>query len=383
MSSRSTKRGAKSTAAATTATTAAAAAATAPSTTPAAFNSLLYNGNGGGNGSGGSSTPADTKTTYIPMFHPKIVPLLLEINGELIKLCTEFQNKGWTDEPEFAVYQQRLQKNLVFLATVADHYLCTNPLPPYGSTFAKPNAGSGAASGKANDDGVANAQNAERLRLLIDFSQVPTTRAESTEKLNEMLREAAEKYKKLTDAMHSDMLVSSHAALAAVCNEIGLTPNSIQDKQLMQQLMPQQTQSQQQPSDAPKVLCELSTDMVATGLPDGCALDEVGILRVTDPQSSSSTASPAQVADLSQLPSRAADLSTATSSTIIAVSKARQVAAAIPSIDTASQTLKELDRKAHAIQEAIIQIESSASAPLSTSVHSAAETVVVEEDSLC
>lgn len=45
---------------------------------------------------------------------------MLEVNRNIIKLLVEYQNNGWTSEPEHKLYQTRLLTNLTYLATLAD-----------------------------------------------------------------------------------------------------------------------------------------------------------------------------------------------------------------------------------------------------------------------
>ncbi|KAJ1992304.1 hypothetical protein H4R33_001075 [Dimargaris cristalligena] len=78
-------------------------------------------------------------TSYIPEFNAKCVQLVLDINAELIQVCIEFQNRGWFQDPDFAVYQARLQSNLAYLANIADHYLKTSqPLAAHPDLQAGP-----------------------------------------------------------------------------------------------------------------------------------------------------------------------------------------------------------------------------------------------------
>ncbi|PVU92001.1 hypothetical protein BB559_003903 [Furculomyces boomerangus] len=65
-------------------------------------------------------------SAFIPRLKPKIVQMVLDINTELINLCKEFQNMGLVHDPEYMIYQMKLQSNLKYLSTIADYYL--NPL---------------------------------------------------------------------------------------------------------------------------------------------------------------------------------------------------------------------------------------------------------------
>ncbi|KAJ1327098.1 hypothetical protein BSLG_010445 [Batrachochytrium salamandrivorans] len=62
---------------------------------------------------------ADT-AVMIPQVNHYTVQSILEINKHLIKILVEYQNNGWIGEPEQKIYQQRLQTNLTYLATLAD-----------------------------------------------------------------------------------------------------------------------------------------------------------------------------------------------------------------------------------------------------------------------
>ncbi|OMJ18085.1 hypothetical protein AYI70_g5563 [Smittium culicis] len=73
----------------------------------------------------GSSSKRPQKA-YIPTLKPKIVEIVLNINNELISLCREYQNMGLVDDPEYMIYQKKLQFNIKYLSTVADYYL--NPI---------------------------------------------------------------------------------------------------------------------------------------------------------------------------------------------------------------------------------------------------------------
>ncbi|KAJ1721523.1 hypothetical protein LPJ53_003952 [Coemansia erecta] len=60
---------------------------------------------------------------YLPRLKTSIIQMILSINAELIRLCQEYQNNSLMDDPQFIMYQMRLQSNLAYLASVADHYL--------------------------------------------------------------------------------------------------------------------------------------------------------------------------------------------------------------------------------------------------------------------
>jgi hypothetical protein len=64
----------------------------------------------------------------VPQFNYSTIQNILEINSVLLKILTEYQNNGWVDQPEFAMYftllnssyHKRLGTNLKFLAATGD-----------------------------------------------------------------------------------------------------------------------------------------------------------------------------------------------------------------------------------------------------------------------
>ncbi|KAJ2851300.1 hypothetical protein IWW36_001197 [Coemansia brasiliensis] len=60
---------------------------------------------------------------YLPRLKTSIIQVVLNINAELIRLCNEYQNNSLMDDPQLIMYQMRLQSNLAYLASVADHYM--------------------------------------------------------------------------------------------------------------------------------------------------------------------------------------------------------------------------------------------------------------------
>ncbi|KAJ2454504.1 hypothetical protein EV183_001505 [Coemansia sp. RSA 2336] len=60
---------------------------------------------------------------YLPRLKTSIIQVVLNINKELIRLCNEYQNNSLMDDPQLIMYQMRLQSNLAYLASVADHYM--------------------------------------------------------------------------------------------------------------------------------------------------------------------------------------------------------------------------------------------------------------------
>ncbi|KAI9095891.1 hypothetical protein DFS34DRAFT_594908 [Phlyctochytrium arcticum] len=56
-------------------------------------------------------------------FTHSTIESILKINQHLIKILLDYQNNGWTNEPDYKPYQERLQTNLTYLATVADWVL--------------------------------------------------------------------------------------------------------------------------------------------------------------------------------------------------------------------------------------------------------------------
>ncbi|RKP05745.1 hypothetical protein THASP1DRAFT_32417 [Thamnocephalis sphaerospora] len=63
------------------------------------------------------------RPSFVPELSARVIETVLQINTELIRLCVEYQNRGWFQDPDFAIYQTRLQANLSYLASVADYYL--------------------------------------------------------------------------------------------------------------------------------------------------------------------------------------------------------------------------------------------------------------------
>ncbi|KAJ3296347.1 hypothetical protein HDU79_007031 [Rhizoclosmatium sp. JEL0117] len=57
----------------------------------------------------------------IPNLSHTTVEQILTINSHLIKILSHYQNNGWLEEPEYKIYQARLQSNLTYLATAADY----------------------------------------------------------------------------------------------------------------------------------------------------------------------------------------------------------------------------------------------------------------------
>ncbi|KAJ1911849.1 hypothetical protein H4219_005808 [Mycoemilia scoparia] len=100
------------------------------------------------NSTGDDEADDEEQKPYLPKLKTSIIQMVLNINSVLIKLCKEFQNSGLVDDPQYAIYQIRLQSNLVYLAAVADHYLVhplklqpslLDPIPPLPSTVLPPN----------------------------------------------------------------------------------------------------------------------------------------------------------------------------------------------------------------------------------------------------
>ncbi|KAI9297891.1 hypothetical protein K502DRAFT_346678 [Neoconidiobolus thromboides FSU 785] len=66
---------------------------------------------------------ADYEGSIVPPLTHSNIQSVLQINEALIALLVDYQNKDWVDDPNFIIYQKRLQTNLTYLASVADHYL--------------------------------------------------------------------------------------------------------------------------------------------------------------------------------------------------------------------------------------------------------------------
>ncbi|KAJ1825432.1 hypothetical protein LPJ56_002674 [Coemansia sp. RSA 2599] len=75
------------------------------------------------NGSKKQLQDEEPSNPYLPSLKTSIIQMVLNINAELIKLCQEYQNNSLMDDPQLVMYQMRLQSNLAYLASVADHYL--------------------------------------------------------------------------------------------------------------------------------------------------------------------------------------------------------------------------------------------------------------------
>ncbi|KAI9504510.1 hypothetical protein GGI25_006276 [Coemansia spiralis] len=79
------------------------------------------------------NTDDEPSTPYLPRLKTSIIQMVLNINAELLKLCKEYQNNSLMDDPQLIVYQMRLQSNLAYLASIADHYLDpTRSMPDFG-----------------------------------------------------------------------------------------------------------------------------------------------------------------------------------------------------------------------------------------------------------
>ncbi|KAJ2703204.1 hypothetical protein FB645_004005 [Coemansia sp. IMI 203386] len=75
---------------------------------------------------------------YLPRLKTSIIQMVLGINSELLKLCQEYQNNSLMDDPQLIMYQMRLQSNLAYLASVADHYLDPTRMMPDFRPLPKP-----------------------------------------------------------------------------------------------------------------------------------------------------------------------------------------------------------------------------------------------------
>ncbi|KAJ2784301.1 hypothetical protein H4R18_001187 [Coemansia javaensis] len=75
---------------------------------------------------------------YLPRLKTSIIQVVLNINAELIRLCSEYQNNSLMNDPQLAMYQTRLQSNLAYLASIADHYMDPTRLAPDLRPLPKP-----------------------------------------------------------------------------------------------------------------------------------------------------------------------------------------------------------------------------------------------------
>ncbi|KAG4106576.1 hypothetical protein H8356DRAFT_1417525 [Neocallimastix lanati (nom. inval.)] len=71
----------------------------------------------------GEDSGSVLQPVLVPQLGYSAIQNVLEINKKLIKVLIEYQNYGWIEDPDFIIYQRRLQTNLNYLATVADNYL--------------------------------------------------------------------------------------------------------------------------------------------------------------------------------------------------------------------------------------------------------------------
>ncbi|KAJ2762855.1 hypothetical protein IWQ56_001882 [Coemansia nantahalensis] len=75
---------------------------------------------------------------YLPRLKTSIIQVVLNINAELVRLCSEYQNNSLMDDPQLVMYQMRLQSNLAYLASVADHYMDPTRVAPDLRPLPKP-----------------------------------------------------------------------------------------------------------------------------------------------------------------------------------------------------------------------------------------------------
>ncbi|ORX50047.1 hypothetical protein BCR36DRAFT_412539 [Piromyces finnis] len=98
---------------------------TSSSTSSSSTISLQNNPNNNKNKltSKGEDSGSVLQPVLVPQLGYSTIQNILEINKKLIKVLIEYQNYGWIEDPDFIIYQRRLQTNLSYLATVADNYL--------------------------------------------------------------------------------------------------------------------------------------------------------------------------------------------------------------------------------------------------------------------
>ncbi|KAJ1892446.1 hypothetical protein LPJ66_006337 [Kickxella alabastrina] len=85
-------------------------------------------------------TEDDPANLYLPRLKTSIIQSVLDINAHIIRLCQEYQNNSLMDDPQIVIYQMRLQSNLAYLASVADHYLDPTRASPDLSPLPLPKA---------------------------------------------------------------------------------------------------------------------------------------------------------------------------------------------------------------------------------------------------
>ncbi|KAI8319957.1 hypothetical protein GQ54DRAFT_313106 [Martensiomyces pterosporus] len=90
---------------------------------PSAGERRLDGDNSGATGKSSAQGDDEPGTPYLPRLKTSIIQMVLNINSELISLCQEYQNNSLMDDPQLVMYQMRLQSNLAYLASVADHYM--------------------------------------------------------------------------------------------------------------------------------------------------------------------------------------------------------------------------------------------------------------------
>ncbi|KAI9229252.1 MAG: hypothetical protein DHS80DRAFT_22519 [Piptocephalis tieghemiana] len=78
------------------------------------------------------------RPSFVPELTPRVVETVLQVNSELIRVCIDYQNRGWINDPDLAIFQARLQSNLTYLAAVADHYIKPPGPPGPGETQPPP-----------------------------------------------------------------------------------------------------------------------------------------------------------------------------------------------------------------------------------------------------
>ncbi|KAJ1960123.1 hypothetical protein IWQ62_004349, partial [Dispira parvispora] len=168
-------------------------------------------------------------TSYIPEFNAKCIQLVLDINAELIQVCLEFQNRGWFQDPDFAVYQARLQCNLAYLATVADHFLQSHAFTkdlevaesvdatsrPDGSAKSLTNTHHGSnGGGKPTPIAPVETINSRSLLATPDLSALPNPKTPAARKLQDLLKRATEHFQTREKLAMPAMVQSSQKALA-------------------------------------------------------------------------------------------------------------------------------------------------------------------------
>ncbi|KAJ1972829.1 hypothetical protein H4R35_004458, partial [Dimargaris xerosporica] len=143
------------------------------------------------------------------------VQLVLDINAELIQVCVEFQNRGWFQDPDFAVYQARLQSNLLYLATVADHFTSGQSL----SAAPELNPANKATSPPTHPL-LTKALNSDERLTPPDLNDLPSPKTPAAQRLQSKLKDAVVHFKQREQVALDTMTAHSQKSY----NQLRQTP---------------------------------------------------------------------------------------------------------------------------------------------------------------